>query len=264
MYNYLITSGWWCDNDQSENRDVKYGSSQQRQVDFFGRWYEVLMENTNPQRIVVVDSASPIKPNYTQFEKVHWIDLPVNAGHATRHTGKYSGYVHGVITGMLFALLADVDYWVYVEQDALISGNGIIEHTIFHMKGGIMFGSGVGTPQPLQQSFMIFQKDALARFINNFFKIHYKDKEISPEVKFAIASSSLLTIYPNAVCKLLSQKKLVGIILRKLFLIFERSRFRGWESLPFGYGRARPINHSDQYYYFQHGTDEEIKLFSQK
>lgn len=98
----------------------------------------------------------------------------------------------------------------------------------------------------------------------SFFKIGYRDNEVSPEIKFAIASPSLLSLFPNVLCSFLNKKNLFGKLLRIIFSLFERSNLRGWESLPFGYGRARPINHDDEFYYFQHGREEEIGEFKKR
>jgi hypothetical protein len=36
---------------------------------------------------------------------------------------------------------------------------------------------------------------------------------------------------------------------------------RGYELLPFGYGRMRPINFQDEVFYFQHGSAAEISEY---
>ena len=69
------------------------------------------------------------------------IRLPRNPGHATVHTGHYSGWTASVLYSLEYALAADIDYLVYVEQDVLLYGQGIIEHCIARMRKPLMFGT---------------------------------------------------------------------------------------------------------------------------
>jgi hypothetical protein len=39
------------------------------------------------------------------------------------------------------------------------------------------------------------------------------------------------------------------------------SIFKQYAVLPFGYGRVRPINFSDDIFYFQHGSVDEINAY---
>jgi hypothetical protein len=257
-YSYIITSGWWCDNDSSNDRDVKYGSSNLRQAVFFNTWYELIRENCNPKKIVVIDSNSPVKPDLKSYENVHFMELDYNPGHPTKHTGKYSGVTYAHLLGLTYTLLEDVDYWVYIEQDAIIKGKHLIEYAISKMKRDFMFGSGWGTPQPVQHSLMIIKKSAIPSFIKNLSKIEFKDSELSPEMKFAIAASPVLRLLPLFIIKVLTQKTFISRMVWKVFFIISNSYLGGFQPLPFGYGRSRPINHEDTFYYFQHGTEDEI------
>ncbi len=85
-------------------------------------------------------------------------------GHASVSLNKYSGVTYAHVLGMSYALLEDVDYWVYVEQDALLFGDNIVEYAIEQMRSPVMFGSGKSTPQPMQQSFMIIKKISFQSF----------------------------------------------------------------------------------------------------
>ena len=82
-----------------------------------------------------------------------------NAGYSINHTGHLCGVVRAHLFGISYALINEVDYWVYVEQDALLYGAEIVEKCIDRMKRPYMFGSGEGTPQPTQHSLMIIRKD---------------------------------------------------------------------------------------------------------
>lgn len=256
--NYVVTSGWWCGKVDDEKR-VRYGSESIREVSFFSKWKESVLNNTTPRKIMVFDSASPVKPDNSQLNGIEFLSLVNNPGHSTNHNGHYSGYTRSVLMGITYAAMCDADYWVYVEQDVLLNGNGIIEHCIEHMTTPYMFGSGEGTPQFLQQSLIIIRKDGFFPFLEKMNKIKSRDKEISPESKFLIATSPFFRLIPELCYRAITKKNLLGKLTRK-FISLSLETFKGYDELPIGYGRTRPINFSRQYYYFQHGTEDELNL----
>jgi len=255
---YIITTGWWSTEDSSDTRIVKNGDSIIRSKQFHKLWYDVVQRYTTPKKIYVIDSDSPQKPILNQDNEV-LISLLENAGHSTNHNGKLSGVSRAHLLGMSLAMVNEVDYWVYIEQDALIYGEGIIEKCIKDMKKPYMFGLGFKTPQPVQQSFMIIRKEAIPDFIKNFNAIKSTDNQISPETKFAIATSPFLMILPEFLFKEIHKDSFKNKVIWKLFKIFQ-----GFDNIPFGYGRVRPIDFSDNYFYFQHGTKEELDNFVEK
>ena len=260
---YIITTGWWCTNDDNiEDRTVKHGDELIRTDDFHSLWFKAVDTYTNPEKIYIIDSNSPVKPKMNP-EKEVLISLHENAGHPTQHIGKLSGVSRAHLLGMSLAMSNEVDYWVYIEQDALIYGEEIIEKCIENMKKPYMFGSGRGTPQPVQHSLMIIRKDGIPAFIKNFNYIKAKDCEISVERKFAIATSLPLRMIPEVFYKYMEGKSFFSRLLNKgfwpLYFIFQ-----GFDNVPFGYGRQRPINFSDSTFYFQHGDQKEIDEFLKK
>lgn len=261
--NYILTTGWWClDDSDIYDRESKYGDAYIRTVDFHNLWLELVEKYTAPSKIYIIDSDSPVKPKINESKEV-LISLQGNAGHSTRHTGKLSGVSRAHLLGMSIAMANEVDYWVYLEQDALIYGEGIIEECINHMRKPYMFGSGRGTPQPVQHSLMIIKKEGIPAFIKNFNAIKAKDSEISPEIKFAIAVSLPLRLIPEFVYKFMEKEGLPNKILKRAFwpLFY---LFQGFDNIPFGYGRQRPIDFSKKYFYFQHGSKEELKAFTNR
>ena len=64
--NYIIGTGWWCDDTgvHSHTKHQKYVDTSTRKKDFFDLWYKSIRKFTNPQSIIVVDSNSPVKPNF--------------------------------------------------------------------------------------------------------------------------------------------------------------------------------------------------------
>lgn len=258
----MITSGWWCGPDSElKNKRTKFGSEQIRNLEFFDKWHAAIDAFTNPIKILIVDSASPHIPTPHKDPRVELISLDENAGHATSHVGKYAGVSRAHLCGMVYALSCNVDYWVYIEQDALIHGKGIVEYAISTMTSDILFGDGDGTPQPMQQSFMIMKTSAIPRFIERFTSIKSRDVEISPEMKFWMASHRWTTYLPERIFQDAAEDILpFGIMGRLRHLLTTRGR--NFEVLPFGYGRARPINFNDHFYYFQHGSNSELEHYN--
>jgi hypothetical protein len=257
--NYIITSGWWCGDNGDITRPY-HGSDKIRELNFFTQWKHSITSNSSPKAIFIVDSASDKKPSPEQLSGMEFVSLMDNAGHSTRHKGKFSGYMRSIIMGIEYARLCDVDYWVYVEQDALLSGQGIIEHCIKSMKTPYMFGSGDGTPQFLQQSLIIIHRDGFDKFLQQLSRIKARDCEISPETKFLIASSSPYRLLPETLLRQISKNNRLGRFIKK-WITKSLPYLRGYDLLPIGYGRTRPINFTAPYYYFQHGSDEELDKY---
>lgn len=195
-YKYVVTSGWWCGDVVDEKR-VRYGSEEIRSVAFFRKWKTSVLKHSAPQKILVVDSNSPTQPEPQDLNDVEFVSLSENAGHSTSHTGKYCGYMRSVIMGLTYASLCDCDYWVYVEQDALLQGEGIIEHCIKQMEKPFMFGDASGVPQLLQQSMIIIRRDGFEDFLKYLNEIELSDSLIPPETKFALAASPKLRMLPR-------------------------------------------------------------------
>ena len=261
--NYIITSGWWSiGDDNKDSRKIIKGDSFIRSEEFHKLWFKAVNTFTNPKKIYIIDSASPVKP-VIHTDKEILISLLDNAGHSTNHTGKLCGVSRAHLLGMSFAMANEVDYWVYIEQDALIYGKGIIEECIQKMKKPYMFGYGLGTPQPVQQSLMIIKRDAIPKFIYNFNKIKAKDSEIAPETKFAIAATPILQYFPEKLfMKMEDNTKLGNFLKRIIWKLIDI--FRDFDYVPFGYGRVRPINFDDKFFYFQHGNKNELDVFLKK
>jgi len=243
---YIIGSGWWC-GESGNDEWLKGGDDFIRGKEFHKLWYRSIMENFSPEKIVIIDSNSPIKPDLAPDERIEFISLPLNAGHATNHAGKYCGWTRSILAGLQYAILSDVEYFIYVEQDALINlSEGRLNEILSTMKSPYMFGGGAGTSHSLQQSFFIIRKDGMEGFINRYFSINCNDNGVSPESKFAIAASKLWSLFPVWFWSLKP-----GLTSRILKL------HKGFDLLPVPGGRSRPIDFSRDYY-FQHGDVKEV------
>jgi hypothetical protein len=231
----LVGSGWWC---ADSSHDWTIGSPATRSVAFFDVWYRQLVRCLNPERIVVTDSASPVKPDYCSYPALRWIELDRNYGHANdlrtgRIQAKYSGFTRAVINGAMYALCCDADFYVYVEQDCLLQGEDFLTHALGDSTEDILIGRvtengrGLGgaaaAPMP-QQSLLIVRKTGLDRFITGIIGAPWTDGERSPEQTM--------------------QDRLAPV---------------GFVRVP--YGRSRPIDFERSHFYAQHLDDDELHRF---
>ncbi|WP_130099845.1 hypothetical protein [Siccibacter turicensis] len=254
---YIIGSGWWC-SPEKDTREKLYGDEFIRGQAFHNEWIHSIKAYTSPEKIYIVDSNSPIIPEVDK--NIVFVSLNENGGHSTNLKGKYSGWMRSVIHSMSYAQNCDCQYYVYVEQDVLLYGKGIIEHCINNMKKPYAFGKCNDFNNPLQQSFFIVKKDAIDKFLARIYLIDFDDSRISPEKKFALATSPLFTFIPKFIFASPKNKLLKKILWR---IQNKLSAFLGsYDYLIVGYGRDRPINMGDDFFYFQHGNESELKKYS--
>jgi hypothetical protein len=231
----VVGSGWWCDRFSHE---WSIGAHSTRSIAFFDVWYRQVVRCLAPERIVVTDSASPIKPDHLSYPGVQWVELDRNYGHPNdvrvgKVKTKYSGFTRSVINGAMYALCCDADYYVYVEQDCLLSGDGFLARAIGSSADDILLGPptengrGIGgnvAAPMIQQSLMVVARSAMERFLEGLLGAPWSDGERSPEQ-----------------------------IMRLRLAPF------GFLQMP--YGRSRPIDFSRSHYYAQHLVDEELARF---
>jgi len=266
-YRYIISTGWWCGSEDETN------SAGIKKTEFVELWSKSIEKFTKPEKIFVVDSNSPVKPNYeNEFitSRLEFVSLLENTGHSANpnHLGLYCGWTRAVLMGIEYALMCDVDYYVYVEQDCLLFGENIIEYAISKMTKPYMFGDAKGLGHPLQQSFFIIHKSKFEEFIHNYKSINFKDNHISPERKFCIATSKFLMIMPKWCYAVFNPKK--PTLTEKIKIrIYSRlmAIFGHFDVLPFGYGgykKRKRVSFEDKYFYFQHADKDEISQYRKK
>ncbi|EOC1336927.1 hypothetical protein ACX1JO_002334 [Cronobacter dublinensis] len=253
---YIIGSGWWCSTEK-DTREKLYGDEIIRGPAFHKEWYNAITKFTSPERIYIVDSNSPVVPDLEG--SINFVSLNENGGHSTSLKGKYSGWMRSVLHSMSYAQNCDCDYYVYVEQDVLLFGDGIIEHCIKHMSKPYAFGKCNDFNNPLQQSFFIIKKEAIDKFLARIYLIDFDDSQISPEKKFALATSPFFTFVPKflfVASKNKFLKRLFWRLQNKVCTLLGR-----YDYLPIGYGRDRPINMQDDFFYFQHASQSELSQY---
>jgi hypothetical protein len=253
----LVISGWYA-SDAPRNYLTK-GDDLIRGPAFRQLWWQSLDRFGKPEHVLIVDSASPIKPNdaastSTRFQHV---ELLRNPGHSQTTTSHYCGYMASVLMGLEFALNNGVDMVVYVEQDALLYGNRIIDKTKRALvRKDFVFGSD---HRQIQQSYFAITRRGLRRFLAALHAIPFSDKQIAPEHKFMFAAARWL---PAAALRLAiyTPTQLVRRAGTRVFWHICQLA-GGYEVLPFGYGRVRPLDFSDEVFYFQHGSAAEISQY---
>lgn len=255
---YIIGSGWWATNDQETEKRPLHGTDIIRSTQFHKLWYQSICEFTFPQKIIIVDSSSPLKPPINKSDdRIEFISLDKNYGHSSDCIGKFSGWMRSCLLGVSYAWSCDADYFVYVEQDVLLFGKGIIEHAISKMKHKYMFGDSNTTYwQPLQQSLFLIHKSEFIPFIKRMDEFHKADSKMSPEIKFATIKFNILPWVDK------NNKSISAKISRRIAVHFYSQIGRFWfDKLPFGFGRDRPIRWGEPFFYFQHATLDEINRY---
>ena len=256
----LVATGWFSTNEARSY--VTKGDELIRGVGFRSLWWRSVDTFIKPQHVFIVDSASPIKPDDAAHTETpfQYTELLMNPGHSQNGKTHYCGYMAGVILGLEFALLNDVDMFLYVEQDALVFGDAIVEKTKNALRRrNLVFGSG---GLDIQQSFFAANKKGIRHFLSALHAINYSDKQVAPEHKFMFAASRFL---PGPLIKLaefteVEKLRVAGLRLFSLACALAKN----YAFLPFGYGRERPINFGDDVFYFQHGSADELTRYKQR
>jgi hypothetical protein len=232
----VVGSGWWSDGVA---RDWTVGELVTRSPAFFEVWLRLVRKYIQPDVIVVTDSRSPMKPRAAARDSVTWIELDRNYGHALDIRNgliatKFSGGTRSRIMGCTYALCCDADYFVYVEQDCVIHGEGFIDAALngtTHplvigdrtIGGRSIFPVRIAVPM-YQNSVMIVRRDGMERFLKQIVAGAETDGQKPPEVKM------------------------------------ERD-FRPFDVLAIPYGRSRPIDFTRSHFYAQHLVAEELAEF---
>jgi hypothetical protein len=257
----LVTSGWYAAPEPRSYRTQ--GDDFIRGVEFRPLWWRSVDRYVRPEYVFIVDSAAPVKPDdsactATRFQRV---ELLMNPGHSQNGRTHYCGAMAAITMGLEFALHNDVEMLLYVEQDALLFGDHIVEKTKKALRRrDLVFGRGSGVD--IQQSFFGANKRGIRRFLSGLHAIKYSDKQVAPENKFMVAGARLM---PAAVAALAVHSS-IDKLKRAGLLLFAAvaSLGRNYEYLPFGYGRDRPINFNDDDFYFQQGTAQEIASYRKR
>lgn len=231
----VVGSGWWSTPDRPQWR---IGDDLTRSVAFFALWHRQVMKCINPTIIIVTDSHAPDKPDWKTFDRVQWIELDRNYGHAIDIGAgliktKYCGYTRSLIVGASFALCCEADYFVYVEQDCLLRGEEFVRTSIEgqgfdffcgqRVAGGTRPGGGPAAAN-FQNSVLVMNRKGLERFIVKLLEAPETDGELSVEKKME------RDMAPHGILRV-------------------------------PYGRSRPIDFSLSHFYAQHMSRDELAAF---
>ena len=216
---YVIGTGWWCDGGGKKAWSVQ-SSDKIRQVGFFDKWHAAVVKYTNPLKIVAVDSCSPVKPDFAG-KGVEVITMTRNF-----NQGAY-GFKRGVATrqvfmGAWYAFFNDADYFVWIEQDCLIRGAGIVERAIESMGSADYAMARWDHQYEVETCFMVFRCGSVPRLWSSLME----GTEEFPELRYwGMRNRMELSL------------------------------------LPFGYGRNRPIVWGDEHAFAQQMNEEELSEY---
>jgi hypothetical protein len=230
---YIIHTGWWCDESRKHiGTEYNQSDNRLRTPLFFDVWYDAIRKASDPEKILIVDSASPAKPDLTGKE-VELVSMKRNFQHGMICDSKYGGWTRAFLLGAYYAYMNDADYSVFIEQDCMIVGEGIIERAISAMgRKGISYGDK--SPVRIEQSFVIMRNDFIPKFLAAYTALPQSDKEVFTEVKFQRMQKW------------------------DRFWSYAGLKRDEYTPLPFGYGRMRPLNCSDPHFYAQQWTEQEL------
>jgi hypothetical protein len=223
---YGIYSGWYCDHAPRPYKT--FGDEFMRSLDCFRLWKHCVDAYTNPARIFITDSASPVRipPNWLD-ERFEYVRLVKNFGHAAVAETPLSGWARAMLLGLTYCFANGFDYAVCVEQGTLLKGDGIIERLIAqHPKADLIIPSGKGTPQPVQTGIFIVRSSAVPEVAAQYCSIRANDREFSPERKLADVARRL-------------EASVVDL----------------------GFGRTRPIDFDRDHFFVKHLSSEELAQF---
>lgn len=229
---YVIGTGWWCDGSGKHAGSMHNTSTDRtRKNRFFKTWRHFIEKYTNPEKIIITDSNSPIPPDLEGTDgRYEYISLTENFKHADLSDTDMCGWTRAFLNGAFYAYITNADYYVYIEQDCLVVGHNIIEKIIDSL-GDFQVSHGLWQhAYKVEQSLVIIRKDAIVRFIKDYTDASERspDSVFRPEQKFNV--------------------------------FIENCTFT-FKELPIPYGRMRPIDFvgfDREYFYAQHLNDEEL------
>lgn len=230
---YVIGTGWWCadkhgvpaNNDRGGH--PRAGDRAIRSVAFFNVWSHFVKKYTSPLKIITTDSASPVlpPPPTTSFP-YEYICLDRNY-HKVRDTN-YNGWLRGFMMGAWYAWCCDADY-IYIEQDCIVLGDDWVSR-VYDVSSSRQLVFGSAYRSPIQQSLVFVPRKYIARFL----------------AVLAVPGNTAIT------CE------------RRFHLAASHKNGMGYALLPFGVGRARPIDWDAPHLYAQHWTRDELLLLGRR
>ena len=241
-HSYIIGTGWWCPS--KDHWAMRFGNRLHNTYTMSQLWYNQVSVLTNPKKIVVVDSNSPVKPAYHKEPTVEFISLPdnfrsppykipepCNYGLWARKDLALSAAFRQIYLGAFYALMSEVEYFVYIEQDVLIRGEGIIEKAIDNMQPDKNWSANTTTYMPdgiprIEACFLIVKCDQALKLCQSYLDLEVPKIDESVEGKFWALAHSV--------------------------------RFN-WTPLPFEGTRDRPLNLKAEHCFVHKPNEQEIQ-----
>jgi len=169
---YIIGTGW-CDRDTKES---------------WARWSGAVRSCSSPEAVVMVDSTTDM--GHSTPPRMALMGVSLETIRMTQNFGPGYGLPKSAATRQIFlgawyAYFNDADYFVWIEQDCLIKGKGIIEHIINGMDGDVTIGEW-DHKYRVETCFMAFNLKELAWISEEYFS----NPQDRPEKRFAMIDYS--------------------------------------------------------------------------
>lgn len=159
---YVVGTGWYSGGVH----EPAGGCVRTRSPEFHKLWRRCIDRYSEPAKIVVIDSASPV-PLETDAEYVRLDDNYQYNFHA-----KLRGWARGFMLGAMYAFFCDADFF-YVEQDCLAIGDWAAQ--CYGAHAPLLCGSPKRpgcdrTPWSVQTSFVYIAKHAIPDVVHGFIR----------------------------------------------------------------------------------------------
>jgi hypothetical protein len=225
---YSICSGWYSNHKKRAFKSP--GSDFVRSVPFFDVWHQCVDAYTSPEKIFIVESASPLRPNLPDDSRIEWIRLSRNFGHSLEKLNLLPGSTRTKLAGLMLCFANGDDYAVSIEQGTLFYGKALIENQIEkYPTADIINFSGAGSPQPIGA-------------------ISIMRSQIVPQLVYTMCDAIKLTVEK-------------GLSLEKIFHWACGRVTENYVVAPVPFGRSRPLDFSVPEMYAKHMTDSELLEF---
>lgn len=235
MRKYIIGTGWFSSNEQGYVRQggPKTEHPFTRSMRFSDIWAQLLFRYAEPNGVVRIDSASPVKPVAHPRIK----ELGLDANYQLCGNPLYTGWMRGFCMGAAYAWNCDADY-IYVEQDCLVLGGGWVDK-IYETARKHNYGRFVAGPT------------------------QYKDcKRVSFAIQVSLVYIPYGLIMP-VLAGIASSKNPAPKNAQGNTRAFDEALVASCgvphAHFDFGYGQQRPIDWDDPILYAQRWTAEELK-----
>lgn len=236
-FSYAIGVGWFCpDGGRTEEYDPYKKTRYCIPADeMFSVWQKNINAYCNPEAIIIVDSNSDVPPPYDHDDdRFVYIRMRKNFHPKLKEQKFIFGQIQRsaasrqMYLSAMYAWVNDIDYYVWIEQDCMISGKGIIEAAIENMGDADISMGRLKQNITIEPCLTIFRTESFPQILTAYIDSKKGCPRDLPERKYKFMNSENIVKF-------------------------------AWH--PFGYGRDRPLDFTQKFLYAQRVTLEEMGQF---